>query len=176
MTVHVLDTSDSDEGEELDFASDLDQIAADVQQFKPQTISIVHPVLPAYTLVFRGDLRFEEIEAWRRKATIKVGRNGVPDQVDAALASAMIVVGSCLGIYRDGKQLMDGQKPVLFSNKQFQAKLLSDVPEQLRTSAATAAKFLIRDSAVGSVGNKIVEENGFGEDAEEAPDPTGFDS
>ena len=174
--VHMIDDTDSGDSGGLgdDFGSDLDRIVGDLDEYAPKPFRLVHPLLAGYTLEFRGDLLFEDVEKWRRKATTKRGRNGEPDVVDAALASAMIVAGACTGIFRGDAPVEDGHGDrVLFGSVAFQAKLLPNVSASLRTAAAAARKFLVTDAAVGSLANKVVEVNGFGGDVEEAPDPTG---
>jgi len=168
---------DSDDEEVGGFESDLDRLVADTAAYEAQPIKLLHPLLPGYELWFRSDIEFKEVEAWRKKAILRAARRDRPEEVDAAKASALIVAGSCIGIYRDGTPILDEDgRPVTFSNREFQAKLLPDVAPPLRTAAAAVRKFLIKDPAVGTLANSVVEKNGYGDDAEEAPDPTDTDS
>lgn len=171
MGVSLVEPDDVDPDEGAPAAgvvTDLDRLLADVEQYEPEPFRITHPLLEQYTLVFRSDLAFEEIDGWRKKAVIKRGRNGQADEVDAAKASALIIAGSCTGIYLDGQPVTDSKgNTVSFRNAEFQDKLGCN-----RNAANAARKFLLKDSALGTISNKVVDESGYGDDVEEAPDPT----
>ena len=162
--VHMIDDTgdDDDDAESPSLGSDLARARQDVEAYVAPDIELVHPNLPGYVLLFRSNIQFEETQKWRKACNTRRGR-GREDELDGGKFSTLVVAGANTGVKLNGAALTDSTgAEVDFGNKEFMA--LFDVA----TRADLVKAFVITDAAIGALANKIMELNGFGEDAEEA--------
>lgn len=158
--------------------SDLEQAAADAASYDPPDLRYVHPTLDKYILVFRHDLDWGEMDTWRKKCITKPAKNGREAESDAAKFGRMVIAGTSIGIENrgadrsamKGEPLIDSRgNPVTFGSREFMTAF------KVATAADCVKAFIRSDSAIASLSNRIIDDNGVGGDVEALPDPTSED-
>ena len=175
--VHLIDDTDgggNDDSGVSSLGTDLARLRKDAEAYAPKPLRYVHPTLPQYILVFRADLDWEQMEAWRRKCVTKPARNGREAETDASKFGRMVVSGTSIGIEHRGNSveltgtpMVDSRgNDVTFTNREFMAEF------GVATGADAVKAFIMSDSAVAALSNRIIDDNGVGQEVEALPDPT----
>lgn len=136
-----------------------EEIRREIAQRQQRTVEVVHPEVPAYTVIYRVPTDKTEVDELARRAT--AAKNG--GNFDASLLAAC-----CERIFRFGELVADDDgSPLTFRDRKLQEWL--DV-----TSARDAARKLYgSDGYVTSIARRLADEAGYGaSDEVMVDDPT----
>lgn len=135
--------------------SDLDLLRADLPELKVQDTRLPVPGREKYEVAFRTNIDEPELEGWRKRCKSKQHTDGI----DGIKLGKLLLANTCVGIYRDGKQLLDSEgDPLKFAHQEFLSLLGTP-------SAAEAVKgFYQLDSSISSVSQAVMRAAGWGDE------------
>lgn len=167
MAVKAVDTSDlADEplayDPEDDGKSDLDLLAADIEQKIAEPTRLVHPGREGYVLIFRSHIDSGEALSCQKRA------KNAKDPV--VLGNAMLLALASTGLEKNGQPVENSKgQPVTFRDPELLAAL------KVRTAADAVAKFIGNDGYLIALTDAVMTAAGYGAEVEVARDPTQSD-
>jgi hypothetical protein len=163
-TTSLGDMPDVVEADELLDVSDLDQLRKDFAA-GPVVEECPLPVdtRPGYVAVYRADVQDPDMKAYRKLAKSPKEEGGI----DGKKLAALILANKCIGIYRNGRKLVDADRtPVTFGSDSF--KELTGA----KSAADAVVRFYGLDGLLDSHSRKVLEASKWGEEADEDGFPT----
>lgn len=149
-----------------DEASDLDAIAAELEEEVLKTVDLPIPGRPRYAARYRLDFTDKDLDTWSKQAGDKSYRAKLSGTKFALIGLA----STCVGILRDGELIELDGKPATFRSRTFLADVLKV------TTAINGVRKLYGDveGNIDAAMRAVMTRAGWGDDLDEATtsDPT----
>lgn len=147
-------------------ASPLEQLRGALnKQVEREPITLVVPARRGVTIRFDANIDAEALEAWRKKCRKRDRRTGT-DVVDPIKLACTVLGNQASEIQMNGQPVTNDGEPVLFYSP-----TLHDMVGAHSTLEAVKLLFGV-DGHLLDAADRVIAAAGYGDEVEEAPDPT----